>query len=282
MSRRTVSTGYSTGEIASLLGLDPPRVRSFVRQGILDPSRGARGEYRFSFQDVVILRAAQGLLAAGISMRRVRRALAHLPEQLPRGRSLSSVRLTAEGAEIVVREGGRSWNPESGQALLDFEVAELAQAAAPLAPRLVRDARRPDRELDADDWFAVACELEATAPGDAREVYRRVLELAPDHLSAHINLGRLLHEDGDLPAAEAHYRRALGLAPGSAVAAFNLGVALEDRGRLEEARWAYRRALEIESHNADACYNLAGVCERLGDRREAVRWLKRYRELGGS
>src|SRR5258706_13454339 len=112
---------------------------------------------------MVLLRAAQGLLAAGVSLGRVRRALSLLPAQLPGGRWLSAVRITAEGGEVVVREGGRRWNPVSGQGLLDFEVSALALAAAPLAPRLVRqavvrEAAGPDAALSADDWFHLGCE----------------------------------------------------------------------------------------------------------------------------
>jgi tetratricopeptide (TPR) repeat protein len=265
--------------VATVLGVPTDRVRYFVRAGLLAPRRGPRRELRFSFQDLVLLRAAQGLLASGVSTRRVRRALAQLPAQLPRGRSLSAVRITAEGGKVVVHEGSRSWNPESGQGVLDFEVALLAEAAAPLAPRLVREAAGPDGALSADDWFHVGCELETTSPAEASGVYRRALALDPHHQDALLNLGRLLHEAGELVEAESCYRRVLALAPGEPVAAYNLGVALEDRGRLAEAAEAYERALSADPANADACYNLAGVYERLGHGGDAVRWLKEYRRL---
>jgi len=283
-ARSARGVGYSVAEVATLLGVTAARVRYFVRAGLLDPRRGARGEYRFTFQDLVLLRAAQGLLTAGVKLPRVRRALAKLPAQLPRGRSLSGVRITAEGGEIVVREGGKQWNPESGQRLLDFEVATLAAAAAPLAPRLVRqaivrEASAPDAALSADDWFHLGCELEATSLAEAAGVYRRALVLDPQHQDALLNLGRLQHETGELREAEACYRRVLAISPGEPIAAYNLGVALEDRGRLPEAAEAYEAALAADPDNADACYNLAGVYERQGKNAEAVRWLKEYRRL---
>ncbi len=283
-AKRARSLGYSAREVATLLGVDARRVGYFVRAKLVDPRRGPRGEYRFTFQELVLLRAAQGLLTAGVGLRRVRRALEHLPAQLPRGRSLSGVRITAEGGEIVVREGGKQWNPESGQRLLDFEVATLAAAAAPLAPRLVRqavvrEAAGPDAALSADDWFHLGCELEATSPSEAAGVYRRALVLDPRHQDALLNLGRLQHEAGELREAEACYRRVLAISPSEPVAAYNLGVALEDRGRLTEAAEAYESAFAADTQNADACYNLAGVYERLGREPDAVRWLKEYRRL---
>ena len=278
----TLLTGYSATEVASLLGVTADRVRYFVRAGLLRPQRGPRQEYRFTFQDLVLLRAAVGLLDSGVPLRRVRRALVHLPEQLPRGRSLSAVRITADAGKIVVRAEDRSWNPESGQGILDFEVATLAQAAAPLAPRLVRDATNREGKLDADDWFQVGCEVEAVSPAEAAICYRRALALNDKHQDALLNLGRLLHEAGELREAESCYRRVLALVPRDGVAAYNLGVALEDQGRLEGAAEAYATALAADPGNADACYNLAGVCERLGRQGEAVRWLKEYRRLVAS
>ena len=41
------------------------------------------------------------------------------------------------------------------------------------------------------------------------DVYRRALGMNPDHVDARVNLGRLLHEDGEIDAAEAEYRQAL-------------------------------------------------------------------------
>ena len=78
-------------------------VRSYARAGFLEPDRGSRGEYRFSFQDLVLLRTAKGLMAARIAPRKVRRALVKLKRQLPTGRPLSGVQIIAEGERIVVR-----------------------------------------------------------------------------------------------------------------------------------------------------------------------------------
>ena len=280
MSAARVSGGYSAREAATLLGVSPARIHYFVRAGLVAPRRGARREYRLTFQDLVLLRAAKGLLDGGVPVRRVRRALEHLPEQLPRGRSLSGVRIIAEGGQVVVREGSRRWHPESGQALLDFEVAELAAAAAPLAPRLASAANEAD--AGTDEVFRLACELEVTSPEEATRLYRRVLAAEPRHQDALLNLGRLLHEGSHLGEAEECYRRVLALSPGDPVAAYNLGVALEDQGRLADAARAYVTALARDPDNADACYNLAGVYERLGEAGDAVRWLKEYRRLAGA
>src|SRR5438094_9924877 len=112
--------GYGAREVAKMLGLSVSEVRAYVRAGFLEPTRGPRGELRFSFQDLVLLRTAKGLISQNVAPARVRKALRKLRAQLPDGRPLSGVHISAEGNRIVVRDGRTRWQPESGQALLDF------------------------------------------------------------------------------------------------------------------------------------------------------------------
>src|SRR5438876_7670577 len=130
--------GYTSRDVAKLLGLTVAQVRGFARDGFLTPGRGPRGELLFSFQDLVILRTAKGLVAARIPTRRIRRALRRLRTELPRGRSLAELRITAEDDRIVVSDGESTWSPESDQMQLDFAISDLATRAAPMARRARR------------------------------------------------------------------------------------------------------------------------------------------------
>lgn len=281
MNHRAASSlyGYTTQDTANLLGLAPGQVRSFVHSGFLAPRRGKRGEWRFSFQDLVLLRAAKGLVAARIPGRRVRGALGRLREQLPSGRPLTAVRILADGNQIVVRDDSTVWNPESGQTLLDFDVADLVREAAPLSRRSAAEARSRELEMGAEDWYQLGCELDLVAPDEAIDAYARALQLEGGHADVHLNLGRLRHERGELAAAEEHYRRALENRPGDATAAFNLGVVLQDRGQADEAAAAYEAALEADPGCADAHYNLAVLLEQKGSLFAALQHLMAYRKL---
>lgn len=275
------AAGYAAREVARLVGLTVPQVLTYVRSGCVRPRRGPRHEYRFSFQDLVVLRTARELTAA-MPARRVHRALKKLQQSLPVGRQLATVRITAEGDEIVVRDGTAAWVPDSGQAVLDLDVATLANEVAPLARKAAEEARHAEAPVSAEDWYTIGCELELCDPEQALEAYRRAIEQDAAHADAHLNLGRLLHEAGRIAEAESHYRRALEERPGDDTAAYNLGVALEDLGRLAEAAQAYQSALEADPANAEAHFNLSRLCERLGDPKAALRHLQEYRELVGA
>ena len=286
--------GYTTREVAEVLGLPTSKILAWTRSGLLTPERSAKGAYLFSFQDIVLLRAARELLDSEVSARRVKAAIEALRAQLPVGRPLSAVHISAYGDRVLVRDEDSVWEPDSGQLQMDFAVADVAERAAPVARRALSDAQRSRAEsLDADgagadpeghtadDWYNTALDLEAVAVAEAVAAYRRALELDPDHHDAHLNLGRLLHEESRLAEAEAHYRAAATADTSGARAHYNLGVVLEDQGREAEAVAAYRKALSLNDALATAHFNLSRLYESRGNESAALSHLAAYKRLLG-
>lgn len=268
---------YTTRDVADMLGLSVNQVLSFVRDGLVEPKRGARGSYRFSFQDLVLLRTAAEMARAKISVAKVRRALKTLKQRLPHGKPLTAVRVSAEGDSVVVREQDQLWEPESGQIHFDFSVGEMAGRVASISRARAEEAQAGGRgDLSADDWYNLGIDLEATAPAEAPAAYRRTLEFDPQHVNAMINLGRLLQEAGETEEAESLYKRALDLEPENPLASFNLGTLLEDSGRAHDAIEAYKRAAEAL---ADAHYNLARLYEAMGQRVAALRHFQLFKSF---
>lgn len=270
--------GFSTREVAEVLDLPTSTILSWTRSGLLTPERGSKGAYVFSFQDIVLLRAAKELLDSEVPARRVRTALAALRHQLPVGRPLSAVHISAIGDRVLVRDDSAVWEPDSGQFTIDFLVADVAEAAEPIARRVVAD-QAGDAGMSADDWYDTALDLEAITPESAIHAYREALTREPDHADAHVNLGRLLHERGDLVEAERHYRAASAADAEGGRARYNLGVVLEDLDRAEEAVLAYRDAIRVDEGLATAHFNLSRLCEARGDAAEALSHLATYKRL---
>jgi tetratricopeptide (TPR) repeat protein len=131
---------------------------------------------------------------------------------LPADRPLSAVRVQIDGDRVIVRDNSTSWEPESKQTLLDFNVRELGEKVAPLARESVQ--RALHSAGNPDELFEAALESEEIgASGEAELAYRRVLESDLDHVAARINLGRLRHQARALDDAERLYREALALDP---------------------------------------------------------------------
>lgn len=272
---------FTAREVAAVLGVSAGRLRSYLRAGFVAPIRGEDGELRFSFQDLVLLRKAEGLKTERIPPQRVHHVLRKLRARLPEGTPLSGVQLQADGRAIVVDDGLVRWQPDSGQVVFDFDRSSRGDGA-PVTPLvLARPPQTPQGQeaLGAQELYERGCAAEDGAPGEAQQLYRRALEKDPNHADAHVNLGRLLHEAGELHAALLHYRSALRVRPNDPTASFNIGVALEDLGSIDEAITAYEAAIACDPGNADAHYNLARLLEQLGRPELAIRHLLIYRQL---
>lgn len=271
--------GYTTQDVAALLDIPAGRIRTYARAGFITPDRDERGAYRFSFQDLVLLRTAAELSRQHVPPRRITETLTKLRSRLPHGRSLSELRIHASGDEIVVREASEPpWNPGSGQFHLDFDVGEFASRVAPLAQRLATAAHEDADDRTAADWFALGVELEAVAPAEAIAAYEAALREDDALHDARVNLARLLCEADERARAEREYRRVLDVCE-HALAAYNLGVLLEDTGREEDAIRSYGRALAADPKLAEAHFNLARIHERRGEQHAAIRHFNGYREL---
>jgi tetratricopeptide (TPR) repeat protein len=269
---------YSTREVAELLGLSTARVRSLMRSGVVTPQRDSAGHASFTFQDLVLLRTAKGLIDANVPARRITKALQALARQLPTDRPLSAVRVQIDGDRVIVRDSASSWEPESKQTVLDFSIRELGQKVAPLARESVQRALRT--ASTAEDLFSAALESEEIgAAAEAESAYRNTIAADPAHVAAHINLGRLRHAGKALDEAERLYRRALELEPTHPTARFNLGVVLEDRGATSDAIAEYLEAVRLDPRVADVHFNLARLYQQTGDQQAALRHFSRFRAL---
>jgi tetratricopeptide (TPR) repeat protein len=274
---------YSMRDVERVLQLPRSTLQGLVRLGFVRPTRGPRRQYLFSFQDLIILRAARALLQADIPRSRIRRSLGQLRERLPEAVPLSGLAICAVGDRVVVREGATHWQADDGQYLLGFEVSVQNGILRMIEHQ---ETRAPSQSgvsgqtaVTAEDWFAEGLRLEATDPAAALAAYARSAEADPEDPAAWVNWGRLLHESGDARAAEKVYRRALERCGADSMLLFNLGVALEDLGDKGAALDAYLGAVSEDPNFADCHYNLARLYESAGKTQHAIRHLGQYRRL---
>jgi tetratricopeptide (TPR) repeat protein len=275
---------YTLSGIQSMLGLSRAVITGLIAAGFVTPSRGKRREYRFSFQDVVLLRTAYSLQSAQISPRKILRSLRQLKATLPDELPLTGLRIAAVGNDIAVKEGDRQWEAESGQLLIDFEVRPQQGSVSFLsrAPQPVNGTHAA-AETGADDsaaaWFERAVALENESASAAEQAYRQAIQRAPDYVDPYLNLGVLLCDAGRCDEAVSLYRQGLERCAGEALLHFNLAIALEDQGQSEAALASYETCMRLAPSMADAHYNAARLHEQLGHATQAIRHYSEYRRL---
>ena len=266
---------FTLRRVQALLGLSRHIVDGLIEAGFVTPTRGKRNERRFTFQDLALLRTAHALQAQRIPPRRIVRSLARLKATLPAELPLSGVRISGIGADVAVRDRSGRWQSDTGQMLLDFDVAPVAGTVTVLE----RTGSRRNGDDDGQRMFERALSLEATDARAAESAYLQALALSPRLEDAWLNLGAMW-------AAAGRYRELLRLSDAalehcddSALLHFNRGVALDHLERPDEAAASYERSLALDPTLADAHFNLARLREEAGDQRAALRHLNAYRRL---
>jgi len=268
---------YGVRDVEKLLRLPRSTIRALIAAGFVSPARGPRSAWRFSFQDLIVLRTAQALADAKVPQRRITRSVRELRRHLPDAMPLSGLSICAVADHVVVREGSGRWQADSGQYLLEFE-GDPANGKL----SVIEGKNAAEAPSGAQEWFDRGVALEREDGEAALRAYERAIAADPALLDAHVNLGRLLHEAGRLAKAERVYREAVKACGSDPVLLYNLGVLLDDMDRKAEALATYEAALRSDPGLADCHYNLGLLYEKLGKPKEAIRHMARYRALIGS
>jgi tetratricopeptide (TPR) repeat protein/SAM-dependent methyltransferase len=106
--------------------------------------------------------------------------------------------------------------------------------------------------------------------GEAADLYRRVLALAPSHADSLHRLGVIAHQEGRYAQAVELLRAAIAANSRAASYHSHLGLALAALGRLEEAAASCRTATQLEPNLPDLHNNLGAMLMGLGQREAAA------------
>jgi DNA-binding transcriptional MerR regulator len=109
-----------------ILGISRRQLQYWAQTGLVVPSVQTPGGHgRYTFQDLVALKAAKRLIDAGVSVQRIRASIVALQKLLPTvRRPLAELILVATGDVVLAFRDGAAFDAISGQEWV-FEVAQL-------------------------------------------------------------------------------------------------------------------------------------------------------------
>lgn len=275
--REPISDMFTPREVCRLFELTAGRLRALDRAAVVSPSGMKSGRRAYTFQDLIALRATL-MLGKDVKLREVARAIGALRSALPRvTRPLQELRLVSDGRRVVVRTPDVSFEPVTGQLVLDFQVKSLRDDVV----RVLRPEVHTTRARTAYELYARASTLdeEPTTFDEAESLYRRAIELDPHLAIAYTNLGNVRFRRGDGVSAETLYRKALSIDEAQPEAHYNLGYVLLERGEAKLAVPLFEKAIERDPRFADAHFNLAMALEQAGERGKARTHWKKYLDL---
>jgi tetratricopeptide (TPR) repeat protein len=188
---------------------------------------------------------------------------------------------------------------EADQSFLEYfdrdpEKGEIAVAATHIKAGRHKDAidmlklmlRKNPENVDALCFLALAYRQGNQGLADAEALLRRATQIAPDHISAWLNLGSVMTEQNKRIAAIDCFKKATKIEPGHSSAWALLGNAYGQAGYPEKSVRAYERSLKL---NPDVAYHQMGyahVLKTVGNQqgslaayREAIRLRPQFGEV---
>jgi DNA-binding transcriptional MerR regulator len=148
---RAARERFRTRDVIQILGVTRRQLQYWSQTGLVTPSTQTPGGHgRYTFEDLVALKAAKRLIDAGVSVQRIRKSIAALQKILPTvRRPLAELVLVATGDVVLAFRDGAAFDAVSGQEWV-FEVAQLQRevevwqrsSPGPAAPRRAEVVRR--------------------------------------------------------------------------------------------------------------------------------------------
>ena len=117
---------FRTREAAQLLEVSRRQLQYWAKTDLVHPSHRTKGgHHRYTFRDLVALKAAKRLIDAGVSVQRIRTSIGALRRILPSvSQPLAELVLVATGDVVLVLRDGSAFEAVSGQEWV-FEVARF-------------------------------------------------------------------------------------------------------------------------------------------------------------
>lgn len=117
---------YQTRDVCEILGISRRQLQYWAQTDLVGPSSQTPGGHgRYTFEDLVALKAAKRLIDAGVSVQRIRKSIQALRKLLPTvRRPLAELVLVATGDVVIAFRDGAAFDALSGQEWI-FEVARF-------------------------------------------------------------------------------------------------------------------------------------------------------------
>jgi tetratricopeptide (TPR) repeat protein len=266
---------YSRADLIRILHITPRQLANWERAGLVVSAQS------YTFSDLLEIKKIRDLCAMSVRPNVIRESLEAMRKQAAGVENplLEAGTWSTSKHRVAFRHQGKLLEPIAGQFLMDFTEREKVVTTTPV-PR----SEPTPNENEVTAWFARGIQLEedANTQSEAIAAYHRVLDLAPNHSAAHINLGTLYYNRQEFGLAERHYRQAIEADPRYALAYFDLGNVLDETGRVHDAVATYKTALQLAPTYADAHYNLALAYEKIREPRKALKHWQAYVKLDAS
>ena len=265
----TVRGHHTLSDLSDILRVSTVRLRRWTRVGLIQPITTQFQIPFFEFRQVAFVKQLQELIEDGAALSDIRHGIEQAKDLLPHGQDLTDRWSNIERDGRVLMRLRDQLVDQSGQRYFDFDGA--AEGDSTLFAVAIQDGFH--------DLCDEALVLEEQGRlEEAADVYRRALQLRPDHPTLHYDLGNVLFQLDKIDESIAQFREAIRLDAEFALAWHNLGCVLAHETEWDEAESALRSAIGLVPNYADSHFTLAEVLRKQGREAEALPHENAFRE----
>ena len=145
---RDQSSLFKAGDVVEIVQISRRQLQYWSQTDLIRPSAKTPGGHaRYTFGDLVALKAAKRLIDAGVSVQRIRKSIRALRRTLPAvERPLTELILVATGDVLLAFKDGTAFDAISGQEWV-FEVAQFQREVEAWRRSTAADSPRRTRSV---------------------------------------------------------------------------------------------------------------------------------------
>ncbi len=137
-----------------------------------------------------------------------------------------------------------------------------------------------NKNLSIDEAFKIAVKnQQKNKIKEAQNLYNKILEINPNHLQAHYNLGIIFEKLGELIKAKDCYENAIKIKPNYLDAYKNLGVVFYNLGEKQKTKDCYEKVIETKPNDIGALNDLGAIFLELDEYQKAKNCYEKVIEI---
>ena len=142
----SISDLFRASDVVQIVSISRRQLQYWAQTDLIRPSAKTPGGHgRYTFDDLVALKAAKRMIDAGVSVQRIRNSIRSLRNVLPTvQRPLAELILVATGEVVLAFRDGTAFDVISGQQWI-FEVAQFKREVEDWQRSMMGEIQRPLR-----------------------------------------------------------------------------------------------------------------------------------------
>ena len=279
---------HSLADISKLLDVSIVRLRRWMRDGLIEPTKILHHIPYFDFQQVSRIKQLQRIIESGVPIKTIREGLESARQWMSEDDQIGSRWSQIDTRGNICFRWEEKLVDQRGQLHFDFDPpaastnspSSLHSPTSLHPPTSLHSPSEPDLF---NKYYDIAIELEDQSQWDeALIAYDQAISVDSNNPYYHWGRGNLLLTCGRAELALASFLEAVEMDPQFASAWTGIGIAYHRLGLLDRAEESLRRSIEISPRNAESHRVLSEILAQCGQTEQSQLEAQLFEKYGAT